>query len=58
MQIVQIRLEAQSFNGPFDVRLDMLRLVCHRATSETIESALGSQEDFVSNIVFPDEIAK
>lgn len=42
MEIVEVRCEAESLNGTFDIRLDMGRGVCNAAVStiQAIEATL------------------
>jgi hypothetical protein len=40
MQVVQVRSEAESFDGPFDVLLDMGGRIGHSALTKDIKTAL------------------
>ena len=42
MQIVQVRREAESFNGAIDILLNMRSRVCDRTVPEDVEATLRS----------------
>ena len=46
MQVVQVRGKAKSFDGPFDILLDVGGRIGHSALTKHIETTLWSDCDF------------
>lgn len=52
MQVIEIRGKPKSFNGSFNVRLDVRRGIGNGAVPKYVESALGSNCDAGFSLIY------